>query len=206
MTEHSSRTRDAFRESVTQLVEVVKLIPPDAWDKPALGEWSVRELLAHVVRAVGGAITYAAPGSPITLESAADYYVQAMSSPRIHEEIAERAREAVGELGDDPAEALQAVAERTMAAIAEHDGDAPMATPFGGLRLDDYLPSRTLEIVIHTMDIAEAVGVPYEPSPKALNATVTLLAEISVVLGDGAAIMLALSGRQALPDGFNVLG
>ena len=206
MTERSTRTRDAFRESVAQLTEVVRLIPPDAWGKPALGEWSVRELTAHVVRVVGGAITYASPGSPITLESAADYYVQAMSSPRIHEQIAERAREAVVDLGDDPLEALQAVAERTMTAIAERDGNAPIASPFGGLRLDDYLPTRTLEIVIHTMDIAEAVSVPYEPSPNALNATVTLLAEIAVIHGDGTALMLALSGRQALPAGFNVLG
>ena len=140
------------------------------------------------------------------MEGADEYYARAMSSPTIHEEVAERARLGATALGDNPAHAVGAIADRTLAAIGGLDDDAPMATPFGTVRLVDYLPTRLLEVVIHTLDIADAAEVTFEPSHDALNATPALLSEMAVARRDGIGLAMALSGRRSLPEGFNVLG
>ena len=198
--------RNAFRESVLQFIDVVERVPPDAWDKPGLGEWSIRELVAHVFRAMDSPTVYAEPGGPVAAESAAGYYVQAMSSPRVHEEVAERARESAELLDDDPAEAVLARVSGTLAVIDSLHDSAPVTTSIGAVQLIDYLPTRVLEIVVHTLDVAQAAAVPVELSHDALTVTLALLGEIAVAHGDGAALAMALSGRRSLAGDFNVLG
>ena len=139
-------------------------------------------------------------------EGAAAYYVQAMSSPRVHEEVAERARTRAASFGDSPVEAARAVVAGTLDAVDALDDSALVTTNVGPVRLVDYLSTRVLEIVIHTMDVSLAAGVPVETSREALTVTLALLSDIAVEHGDGAALAMALSGRRSLPEGFNVLG
>lgn len=42
--------RAAFREAATFFVETVARIPADAWEKPGLGDWSIRALVGHTSR------------------------------------------------------------------------------------------------------------------------------------------------------------
>ena len=198
--------KNAFGEAVQQLVDVAERIPSEGWEKPGLGEWTVRELLSHVVGAVEAPIAYAGQAGPIDMDDAAEYYISAMASPSIHQEVAERARQGVERLGDDPASALRTVAARTVAALEEFADDDPMSTSFGTVRLVDYLPTRILEVVVHTLDIAAAAGIPVEPPPDALRVSLALLGDIAVRQGEGAMLALALSGRRSLPEGYNVLG
>ena len=198
--------KNAFGEAVQQLVDVAERIPPEGWEKPGLGEWTVRELLSHVVGAIEAPIAYAGQAGPIDMDDAAEYYISAMASPSIHQEVAERARQGVERLGDDPASALRTVAARTLAALEEFADDDPMSTSFGTVRLVDYLPTRILEVVVHTLDIADAAGIPVEPPPDALRVSLALLGDIAVRQGEGAMLALALSGRRSLPEGYNVLG
>lgn len=198
--------KNAFGEAVQQLVDVAGRIPPEGWEKPGLGEWTVRELLSHVVGAIEAPIAYAGQARQIDMDDAAEYYISAMASPSIHQEVAERARQGVERLGDDPASALRAVVARTLAALEEFADDDPMSTSFGTVRLVDYLPTRILEVVVHTLDIAAAAGIPVEPPPDALRVSLALLGDIAVRQGEGAMLALALSGRRSLPEGYNVLG
>ena len=158
MNDRAAETRSAFRESVLQFVDVVERVPLDAWDKPGLGEWSLRELVAHVVGVFDGVVADTGHTTPMAAEGAAAYYVQAMSSPRVHEEVAERAREGAADLGDDPAGAARAIVARTLDVVDALDDAAPVTTTIGAVRLVDFLPTRVLEVVIHTLDIAEAAG------------------------------------------------
>ena len=164
MNDRAAETRSAFRESVLQFVDVVERVPSGAWDRPGLGEWSIRELVAHVVGVIDGVVADTGHTAPMAAEGAAAYYVQAMSSPRIHEEVSERAREGAAVLGDNPVEAARAIVARTLDAVDALDDAAPVTTTVGPVRLVDYLSTRVLEIVIHTMDISLAAGVPVEPS------------------------------------------
>ncbi|MDE2765278.1 MAG: maleylpyruvate isomerase N-terminal domain-containing protein [Chloroflexota bacterium] len=197
--------REAFREAVGQFVETLERVPDDAWDKPGLGEWSIRELAAHVVRMLDRIPEYTAQHAPVDTESAAAYYLAAMSTPNVNAQIAERARESVALLGGDPAAAARAIGERTLAALDALDAEASAATPFGTVGIADYMATRILEIVVHTLDLACAAEVAVAPAPAALGATLRLLADIAVARGDGAALALALSGRAPLPDGYSAL-
>ena len=204
--DRSQRTREAFRDSVHQFVETVERVPPDAWEEPGLGVWTVRELVAHVVRIVDRTAVYAGQEAPVDTESAAAYYLRALSTLGGSAMVAERARQSVGLLGDDPAAAARAIGERTLAAIDALDDDVSVASPFGTLRLVDYLPMRILELVLHTLDIGRAVGVRVTPSPSAARITLGLLGELALERGEGPAVLLALSGREALREGYSVLG
>ena len=206
MPERSTVIRDAARESVLQFVDVVERVPPRAWKKRGLGEWTVRALVAHVAQGVESPVVYSGQPKAVDMHGAATYYLRAMSAPGIHEQVAERARWSTAMLGEEPAEASRTIAERTLAAIEGLEDDAPVATPFGTVRLIDYLPTRILEVTVHMMDIAEAVGIQAEPPPSALNASPALLGETAVSQGDGAMLAMALTGRQTLPEGFNALG
>ena len=206
MNDRNADIRNAFRESIQQFVEVVERVPSGAWDRPGLGEWSIRELVGHVVGGIDGVVAYAGHLTPVAAEGAAAYYVQAMSSPRVHEEVAERARIRAASFGENPVEAVRAVVARMLDAVDALDDAAPVTTTVGPVRLVDYLPTRVLEIVTHTMDVSNAAGVPVETSREALTVTLALLSDIAVAHGDGVALAMALSGRRSLPEGFNVLG
>mgnify|MGYP003309872599 FL=1 len=84
--------------------------------------------------------------------------------------------------------------------------DHIMGTVVGGMRLIDYLPTRTFELIIHTMDLAKAVGVDAKPPEKGMTATLEILGQIALYRGHASDLLLAATGRGGLPVGFSVLG
>ena len=85
--------------------------------------------------------------------------------------------------------------------VAGAPDDATVTTPFGEQALDAYLRSRTAELVLHGVDLATHVDVP----PEALAECGLFLMERAARCGHGLEVVRALSGRGALPPGFNVL-
>ena len=205
MTDDLNSTRAAFAASVGCFVETLERVPGDAWDKPGLGEWSIREVAAHVVRMLERAIEYSAQPAPVDTESAAAYYLRAMSTPGVHARITKGARESVGLLGAHPAASARAIGERTLAAMDALDAGASAVTPFGTVGITNYLATRVLEVALHTLDVARAAGITVALPPDALAFTLRLLADIAAARGNGDALALALSGRAPLPGGYNVL-
>jgi hypothetical protein len=85
--------------------------------------------------------------------------------------------------------------------------DDPLIEVIGGLgiRLSNYLPTRVFELAVHGLDVAVATGVDFTvPEPVLMEAT-ALAAQIGVAIGRGEAVLLALTGRTALPDAFSVV-
>ena len=74
------------------------------------------------------------------------------------------------------------------------------------MRLRQYLPTRTFELVVHGLDIARAAGLP-NPGYSAglLTAVLELAAAAAVLGGRGPELLLALTGRTGLPAGFSVV-
>ncbi len=95
---------------------------------------------------------------------------------------------------------------RCLGFVEGQGDDAPVTTSIGPVRLVDYLPTRVLEVVIHTLDVAEAAGLTLEPREGGLTFSLALLGEIAVQHGDGAVLALAISGRRAPGEAYNVLG
>ena len=205
MADDLDSAKGAFRASVRCFVETLERVPADAWDRPGLGEWSIRELAAHVVRMLERIPEYAAQPAPVDTESAAAYYLRAMSTPGVNERIAKGARESVGLLGADPAAAARAIGERTLAAMDALDAEASASTPFGTVGITNYLATRVLEVALHTLDVGRAAGVAVALPPDAVGFTLRLLADIAAARGDGDTLALTLSGRTPLPGGYSVL-
>jgi hypothetical protein len=119
--------------------------------------------------------------------------------------VAERGRRAGAAMGADPLAFLAALEERVLAKVAVADDDAFVATAAGGMTLADYLPTRTFELVVHTADLAAALGLSTDPPAEALGSALELAAMLVREHVDGVAVLLALTGRRPLPPGFTVL-
>jgi hypothetical protein len=74
-----------------------------------------------------------------------------------------------------------------------------------GMRLLNYLPTRTFELAVHGFDIAQAAGIPYALPADVLAEMMPLAANIAVVTGQAETVLMSLTGRTALPPSFSVL-
>ncbi len=183
------------------------------WDRPALGDWTVRDLVGHTSRALltveaylgAGTGAGAAAAAGTTVASPVDYYRLAMASLGEPSAVAERGRDAGRALGPDPAGTVDTIARRVLGQVDAANPDALVVTPVGGMRLADYLPTRTFELTVHTCDLAAALGVPASVPDAAASAGLHLLADLAVEKGLAAALLLAATGRGPLPAGFTVL-
>jgi hypothetical protein len=68
--------------------------------------------------------------------------------------------------------------------------------------LIDYLPTRIVELTVHTLDITDALDYP----PTVRGDAVALTTEIMAKVADPLVLIRSLGGRALLPDGFNVFG
>jgi uncharacterized protein (TIGR03083 family) len=171
-----SDPRILFSRAAHQFVAAVRSVPDHAWDRPALGVWSVRELVAHTLRAVSTVEDYLGhDGELVTLHSPAEYYRAVLSGPSVHEAVARRAQEDARALEADPVGGVVTVVERVVPQIDATPLESVLAVRGGTITLANYLPTRILELVVHTDDLCRAIG--HQPV-----ATDELVAEVVRVL------------------------
>ncbi len=209
---HSERT--LFALAAAGFAALAEAVPADGWDRPALGVWTVRELVGHTTRALTTVESYRGrrtDGPP--LDGPVAYITAAAAEPSgsagraaRDEAIAARGRESAAALGDDPAGGVAGVVERVRALVDQLADDTPMGTAAGPMTLAGYLPTRTLELTVHSLDLCRALDVA-EPEGlrPAIEASLVLAARAAAAEGHGAAVLLALCGRGPLPEGFAVI-
>ena len=185
----------AFDDAADLFVSVVDEVPESAWGQPGLGSWSVRELVAHGLRALALVEEYLL--RPI--EPVAD--PKAYAAP---DAVAARARQAVDALGPDPKSAVHATRDRVLGIVRSAGAGAVVGTPFGSLPLSTYLPTRTAELTIHSLDLAAAIGVAADANDTLVRETLAVLVEMAARKGRGTEVIRALSGRGELAPGFSV--
>jgi uncharacterized protein (TIGR03083 family) len=197
--------RETFAEAARTFADLVRRIPADRWDGPGLGEWDLRALVGHTSRSLITVETYLAqPAETEAAPTPAAYYVaMAGLDP---EGVVGRGLAAGKALGDNPAEFIDALAER-VPALAETAGNPLINTAAGGMRLENYLPTRSFELVVHSLDIAAAVPHIEAPefSDQLLSQVARVAATAAVLFGRGVEMMLALTGRATLSPGFSVV-
>jgi uncharacterized protein (TIGR03083 family) len=201
--------RQHYRRAATAYVAVVAAIPPGSWELPALGVWTVRDLAGHASRALLTVESYLDPTATVTapdVPGPLDYYRAVTATLADPASVADRGRQAGAALGADPAVAAASIADRVLALVAASDDDAQVRTPVGTMSLAGYLPTRTFELVVHSLDLAAAVGVdvPAQLAEPA-EACLALAAELAAAQGRAAEVLLALTGRRPLPDAFSIL-
>jgi uncharacterized protein (TIGR03083 family) len=196
--------RDAYAAAAETFVDTVGAVPGDSWDRAALGDWTVRDLVGHTARALTTVETYLDTETG-TIEAGhpVEYYVRVMAVVD-HDAIAERGRSEGRALGEDPHAAVVAIRDRVLGRLAHTEDEALLATPAGGMLLLDYLPTRTFELTVHTLDLAYALGLDTRTDPLPLASSLVIAAALAADRPDAAQVLLALTGRIALPERFAV--
>ena len=198
--------REAYTDAAAFFVEAVAGIGQEAWSGPALGEWTVRDLTGHTNRAFLTVEAYLdKPCEAAEMARPLEYYIRAAATLGDPAMVTARGREAGQALGLDPSAAVRTTAERVLARVGREPDDALLATPVGGIRLIDYLPSRVLELTVHTADILAAVDSGKEAPSSAARVSLRLMADLAVERGCATFLLGSLTGRNALPPTFNVL-
>ncbi len=204
MLQHPAAVRAAFDEGAATMLAALRGVKPEQWDRRgALGDWTTRELAAHLLRAfitVDGYLM-APPSSDRVLADAAEYYATVLADSGVHQGVATRARQAGRQLIDPVGEAETTVTQ-VLALVASTADDEPVNTYAGQITLIEYLATRVVEVGVHTLDLQRATGQPQQLHPDTSSVVLGVLTQ----LGSRAAIIMALTGRAPLPADFNVLG
>ncbi|MFF5790662.1 maleylpyruvate isomerase N-terminal domain-containing protein [Paeniglutamicibacter sp. NPDC012692] len=192
----------AFTDAAEWFVRTSALVG-ERWDQPGLGGWDIRALVGHTSRALLTVETYLSrPALAAEVASAADYFRAANVADS---SVEARGRDAGSALGADPGGAVAEIAARVIPLIDARDGSELVTTIAGGMRLRDYLPTRTFELAIHTADLARALELPeYVPDTAAAQA-LGIVVDLAVDGGHASPLLLAATGRPGLPPGFTVL-
>ena len=198
------QTRTAFVEATRWYQEVLAQVG-DRWSEPGLGEWDVRALAGHTSRSLLTVEAYLGqPAAAVDIATTAAYY-EATRRIAAGPAVAQRGRDAGSALGDDPVAAVAQIASRVVPLVEGLSGAELLTTIAGGMRLTEYLPTRVFELVVHTADLAVALGVPAEPPPGPAALALGLVSELAIAGGHAATLLLATTGRSGLPSGFTLL-
>lgn len=215
MTEVSQRTvrfdaaalRADYAEAGRALIAAAAGVAVDGWERPGLGEWTVRDLVGHAGRSFVTVSQYLRTGSgqAVEVDHAFDY-VRALALVAVDPgAVTERGREAGRALGADPVQTLREWCDQALADVEANTDDAPCATLAGVMRLIDFLPSRVFELVVHADDLRRAVGLSVEAPVGARVVALTFAAGLAAESARHAIALRALTGRAALPEGFSVV-
>jgi uncharacterized protein (TIGR03083 family) len=188
--------------AVTALLEGLS---PGAWERPTrCPPMTVRVMAGHLLRQARQIVEYPRGGDPD--KDAASYY--RYDPPAVGAGVLARAQEMAASL--DPQSFVPEWKRRWAAALDEAgtlwEADPVVRTPFGGIRLREYLRTRCLEACVHHMDLRDALGLDPGPTPGALAVTLGLLEQL---LGaprartglDDIPFVLAGTGRRPLTEG-----
>ncbi|BBY57781.1 maleylpyruvate isomerase N-terminal domain-containing protein [Mycolicibacterium sarraceniae] len=205
MNDHTLAERIAlYRRAGDHAVSVVAQVPLDRWDSPALGTWSVRTLVGHIGRSFTTIVEYSArPTDRMDIADAAQYYLAIAGLLADPGQIDARAVQAGLTLGDHPLDAIRELQDR--ATVALDTDDRVIQTIAGGMRLSDYLPTRIVELGLHSVDLARAIGVSEALPPEVADAILAVTVEVARRRGDSQTLMCALTGRGPLPPGYSIV-
>jgi hypothetical protein len=187
-------SREVFKQSIGYLLEVVAAIKPDQWEQNAIGNWCVRDLVGHASRSMGRIEEHAA-ASPVEPTG-----VDVTTSSDDRGFVAGKA------LGNDPLATLKTLADRVLPLVDSLPQDYMLDLPQGRRSIDDYMSSRVQEVTVHTMDIAAAIGLDIQPPSECLRESLYYHADRAIERNQAVELVLALTGRAPLPEGFNLVG
>ena len=201
----SEQIRQAYLESAEFFAGLVDGVDADGWEEHALGQWTLRDLAGHTYRSISTVVGYSEkPGAQVDVESTTQWIVNVRQNAN-PERVAELGRSAGLEIMDNPTMMVRGFLNMARDRVNDLDDDFILATPQGGMRLIDYLQLRTMELVIHGSDFARALRVEARPPDSGVQVALQVLMGVAVAEGRGPDLANALTGRTALPIGYNLL-
>ena len=192
-----------YLEVAGSFVDLVASLPTPL-SGPGLGEWDLRALVGHTARSLVTVSEYLRKPAPsVDVETAVDYVAGLSAAVSSDPGVTRRGVEAGELLGDDPAGAVRLLLDAVIDDLAGADPGQVVTTYAGGMRLRDYLPTRSFELVVHCLDIAAVVPVRWTPPPAALAEAVAVATEVAVRRGEGTILLRLITGRE--PGGISIV-
>ncbi|MFE6842253.1 sterol carrier family protein [Streptomyces sp. NPDC057686] len=186
-----ARTYDAakIRAAVTaqfgHVADAVRELSDEQLARPSgVGAWSVAELAAHIAWIADSLATGLARPPAAVPELTAVEWPSATAS--LAGKIAEAARETLD--GAPLPELYERAAARMAEALAANPGSRVLDLWIGDMTLADFLVTRTVELVVHTDDLARAAGVDIPIERQALAACTRLLADALALKAPGGSV------------------
>ncbi|WP_030190351.1 maleylpyruvate isomerase family mycothiol-dependent enzyme [Streptomyces violaceorubidus] len=178
------RTRAAVLAQFGNVRAAVRTLTAEQLALPTrLGDWTVRELVAHVGMALTAVDRLLDEPEPARQDGRLPDWPFAIAADA--DAIAGTARRLAAEHPDLDAH-LADVERRFTGRLDTHPGSRRLPTSAGALPLADYMVTRTVELVVHTDDLNAAVpglDIPYDR--QALAAATRLLADALAVKAPG---------------------
>ncbi|WP_432038479.1 sterol carrier family protein, partial [Streptomyces cucumeris] len=181
----SARIRAAVTAQLRQVRQAAAGLDEEGLRAPTrLGDWTVRELLTHVAATVDAVARLLEAPAPPAQEAGVNDYAAAVASfaGAVDEGTRKAARNA------DPAALLERAEHRFAELAAVAPGDRLLAVPLGAMRLDDFLVTRCVELVVHSDDLADALGTPVPYDRQAMAAAVRMLADALAAKAPGGSV------------------
>ncbi len=159
-------------------IDVVRALPDEAFATPTrCPPWDVRVLVGHMVRDLDRVLTYLGDAAPeMAISDAATYfrsYDPRAEGPRITAGSVEAA-----ERYASPAalvEGFDSTLRRCLEEAARAGPARVLATRLTSIRLDEFVKTRILEMGVHGMDLAAALGRRPWLTPAAASVVLSML-------------------------------
>ncbi|MFJ1997113.1 maleylpyruvate isomerase family mycothiol-dependent enzyme [Streptomyces asiaticus] len=181
-----AKTRTAVVAQLRQVRKAAEGLDETALDAPTrLGDWTVRELIAHLAMAVTSVVRLLErPAPPAREVVTVTGWASAVAghSGAIDDDTRALAAEA------KPGELLERAETRFAEVAAVAPADRLLAARVGAMRLDDYLVTRCVELVVHADDLAAATGVPVPHDRQALATATRVLADALAAKAPGGSV------------------
>ncbi len=164
---------DALAAETTRVGAFLGDVLAGQWATPTrCPPMSFREVAVHALRGAYRIIEFlSVPSSGGEPEKDAVTYYRydaAAEGPVIVKRAQEESRKRAPD-ADIPGEWRAVWDEALTAARKVSDDDPVVATPFGTLRLREYLKTRCVEVGVHAMDLRDALGLAPDPTPEAIE-------------------------------------
>ncbi|MER7762909.1 sterol carrier family protein [Streptomyces sp. NPDC097619] len=180
-----ARTNAAVTAQFALVAEAVRGLTEERLAAPAgLGEWTVRELAAHLAWVVDSLADAVDRPAPPKAELTAVRWPTATAP--LATGIARAARETAVE-GPLP-ERFERAAGRLATVLAEQPGSRLLGLRVGAMTLADFMVTRAVELVVHTDDLNRATGLEIPFDRQALAACTRLLADALAVRAPGGSV------------------
>jgi hypothetical protein len=200
--------RDAFLDSAETAAALLREpVLADRWSAPsALADFTTGGLARHLANQITHTVTYlaAAPGAsaiPVLEHFTGNTWVTSGVDSADNIGIRRRGEHAAtlttaADLADDVDAALADLRKTVPAEPAERIIDLGD----WGLRIDDFLLTRVLELVVHLDDLAVSLDLPTPPMPAtATEATIQLLARLAAWRHGPLPVVRALARQERAP-------
>lgn len=199
---------DAFAAEARAVQDTLADVEPEDWDKPGLGEWTVAELVAHLIRAADRITAYLnveVEGTQPACDRVAYFDFSHLDRADMASAVAGRSRDDAARYGVSTlVDRFSAAVDETLTRCRDLSEDHLIHTIQGPMELGEYAATRVLELTVHHMDLCQALGRRAATTDEGLAVTAQILT--AMLEGehpetlDLPSFVLAATGRLAHPD------